>query len=342
VRVPGIAWEHTTRRVLTLQDVTAIKINDLAALRAAGIDPSMVAAEFVKVMFDQLFLDGFFHADAHPGNLFVTPLPSGSASGADAAGRSGSWALTFVDFGMMGEVPEALRGRLRELLIAVGTRDARRMVAAMRDVGLVLPSADTRELERTMSALFERFGGIAITALQQIDPRELRRFAEEFGETIRSLPFQLPENFLLIVRTVSLTSGLSSTLEPRFNMWDAAEPYAQGLLRDERGGLVGSVAREALSVAEIVARLPRRLDELATRVEDGELAVETPRLDQRIIRLERTMGRVVSAMLFMGLLIGGVLARPTDAALGTVLMAASVLFLLHAAFAGVVGRRTRR
>ncbi len=92
VRVPGIAWERSTRRVLTLQDVSAIKINDLDALRAAGIDPSAVAIEFANVMFDQLFVDGFFHGDAHPGNIFVTPVPrttSPSDGEAGAAGEAG-------------------------------------------------------------------------------------------------------------------------------------------------------------------------------------------------------------------------------------------------------------
>ena len=101
VDAPEIAWERSTRRVLTLQDVTAIKINDIEALRAAGIDPAEVAKRFAAVMFDQLFLHGFFHADPHPGNIFVTP---------DAAGPG--WTLTFIDFGMMGEVPERLRESL--------------------------------------------------------------------------------------------------------------------------------------------------------------------------------------------------------------------------------------
>ena len=342
VRVPGIAWEHTTRRVLTLEDVSAIKINDLPALRAAGIEPTAVATAFVNVMFDQLFVDGFFHGDVHPGNLFVTPLPPSGSRGADAAGERQDWALTFVDFGMMGEIPDGLRERLREFLFAVAARDAHRFIAGMRDLGMLLPTADTRELERAMSALFERFGGLAITALQQIDPRELRRFANDFGQAVRELPFQLPENFLLIVRTISLTSGLSSTLDPDFNLWEAAEPYAEGLLRDERGGLLGSVAREALSIAEVVARLPRRIDDLATRIEDGEVAVEVPGLERSVRGLERAAGRMVSAMLFAGLLVGGVLARPTDRVLGTVLLSVSMLFLLHAALGGMVGRRRRR
>ncbi len=335
VRVPGVAWERATRRVLTLQDVSAIKINDLDALRAAGIDPSAVAVDFANVMFDQLFVDGFFHGDAHPGNIFVTPVPPGAEGGRD-------WVLTFVDFGMMGEIPDTLRTRLQGFLIAVAARDGRRLVASMRDLGVLLPSADTRELERTMSALFSRFGGVAFTDLQAVDPRELRDFANEFGETIRVLPFQLPENFLLVIRAVSLISGLCSTLDPEFNIWNAVEPYAGELLRDERGGIVGAFAREAVSTVGIAARLPGRLDGLITRFEDGDIELQTPRLEQRIRQLERTASRIVSALLFAGLLFSGVFLRTTDAVLGTVLMAASAIPLLHAVFAGMVGGRRGR
>lgn len=329
VRVPGVAWERSSRRVLTLEDVGAIKVNDLAALRAAGIDPSTVASEFAAVMFDQLFVHGFFHGDAHPGNLFVTPV-------------DGGFALTFIDFGMMGEIPDSLRTGLQQFLIAVAARDGRRLVATMRDLGVLLPSADTRELERIMSALFARFGGIAFTELQNLDERELRGFADEFGETIRSLPFQLPENFLLVIRTVSLTSGLASTLDTDFNIWNAVEPYAAQLLLDERGGLLRSLAREAVSLLGSTARLPKRLDELVTRVEDGEVSVESPRLDRTLRRLERTADRLVSAVLFTGLLVSGVLARPSDEVLGWVLMGTSALPLAHAVLGGLFAGRSGR
>ena len=241
----------------------------------------------------------------------------------------------------MGQIPDTLRERLQGFLIAVAARDGRRLVASMRELGVLLPTADTRGLERTMSALFDRFGGMAFTALQEVDPRELRAFALEFGETIRSLPFQLPENFLLIIRTVSLISGLSSTLDPEFNIWNAVEPYAERLLRDEGGGVVATLARDAVSSIGLAARLPRRLDELATRLENGEIAVETPRLDQAVGLLERSVGRLVSALLFAGLLAAGVLVRSTDVVLSTVLMSLSVLPLLHVVLSGFGGRRRR-
>ncbi|BDV31402.1 ABC1 kinase family protein [Microbacterium terricola] len=333
VDAPEIAWERTTRRVLTLQDVTAIKINDVDGLRAAGIDPSEVATEFASVMFDQLFTGGFFHADPHPGNIFVTPTDPPVPDGERA------WRLTFIDFGMMGEVPDGLRRGLRQLIIAVAARDGKRLVDSIRDVGVLLPSADTAELERAMTALFARFGGMGFAELQQVDPREFRDFATEFGDLVRTMPFQLPENFLLIVRAISLTSGMCSGLDPDFNIWDAVEPYAAGLLRDERGNVVQAFAKEALDVAGIAVRLPRRMDDALTRLENGRVAVENPRLERRVSLLERTARRVISAVLFAGLFIGGAVLRPDEPVLGTILMVTSLAPLLHALFAGAAGRR---
>ena len=338
VSVPELVWERTTRRVLTLQDVTAIKINDVEGLRAAGIDPSEVATEFAAVMFDQLFVNGYFHADPHPGNIFVTPLDSADATtAADATGRA--WKFTFIDFGMMGEVPDALRRGLRNLLIAAASRNGKGMVDGIREVGVLLPSADTAELERALTALFARFGGMGFAELQDVDPREFRAFANEFGDVVRTLPVQLPENFLLIVRAMSLTSGMCSSLDPAFNIWNAVEPYSAQLIRAEGGNLVQDVAKRTVSAAGIIAALPGRLDALITRVEEGNLTVQTPRIERRLGSLERTGRRIISAVLFTALLIGGILLRADDVAFGTLLMAVSVLPLLHATLAGAVARR---
>lgn len=330
VGTPAVVWERTTRRVLTLEDVTAIKITDADALRAAGIDPAEVAPAFASLMFDQLFDHGFFHADPHPGNIFVTPV------GEATDGRG--WRLTFIDFGMMGEVPATLRAGLRKVLIAVASRDGRGLVGAMGDVGVLLPSADTAELERAMTQLFARFGGMGFGELRQVDPREFHDFAVQFGDVMRSLPFQLPENFLLIVRAISLTSGVCSALDPDFNVWDSVEPYAAQLLRDEGGNAVQDLAKEALQIAGVAWRLPKRVDALLDRVDQGSLAVSVPRLELRVARLERTGRRLVAAVVFAGVLIAGTLVRPEDAVLGNALMIASVLPLMAALLPGRHGR----
>jgi predicted unusual protein kinase regulating ubiquinone biosynthesis (AarF/ABC1/UbiB family) len=326
VGVPDVVWERSTRKVLVLEDVSAIKITDVDGLRAAGIDPVEVAPVFAAVMFDQLFTNGFFHADPHPGNIFVTPVA--------AAEGERPWRLTFIDFGMMGEVPTGTRNGLRSLLIAAASRDGSGMVNAMRDLGVLLPTADTRELERAVSATFARFGGMGFAELREVDPREYRDFAGQFGDLIRALPFQLPEDFLLVLRAVTLTSGVSSALDPVFNLWDSVEPYAAQLVRDERGNAVQDVARRALAAADVTVRLPGRLDHLVTRLEDGTLEVGSPRIERQLGRIERTARRVLAAVLFAGLLIAGAVLRTGDDGLGTVLMAASAVPLLYALLAG--------
>ena len=332
VSVPELVWERSTRRVLTLQDVTAIKINDVDALRAAGIDPSEVATQFAAVMFDQLFANGYFHADPHPGNIFVTPLDR-----ADPSGRL--WKFTFIDFGMMGEVPDTLRNGLRRLLVAAASRDGKGMVDGIRNVGVLLPSADTAELERAMTQLFARFGGMGFAELQEVDPREFRAFAIEFGDVVRTLPFQLPENFLLIIRAMSLTSGMCSALDPSFNIWDAVEPYSAQLIRSESGNLVQDVAKRVGASASVVARLPQRLNNLASWIEEGRITVQTPLIDRRLSRIEGSVRQVISAVLFAALLIGGILLRSQDVVFGTALIIASALPLLHALLAGSGRRR---
>ena len=326
VGVPDVVWERSTRKVLVLEDVSAITIPDVDGLRAAGIDPVEVAPVFAAVMFDQLFTNGFFHADPHPGNIFVTPVA--------AAEGERPWRLTFIDFGMMGEVPTGTRNGLRKLLIAAASRDGSGMVNAMRDLGVLLPTADTRELERAVSATFARFGGMGFAELREVDPREYREFAGQFGDLIRALPFQLPEDFLLVLRAVTLTSGVSSALDPVFNLWDSVEPYAAQLVRDERGNAVQDVARRALAAADVTVRLPGRLDHLVTRLEDGTLEVGSPRIERQLGRIERTARRVLAAVLFAGLLIAGAVLRTGDDGLGTVLMAASAVPLLYALLAG--------
>ncbi|MBP1136370.1 putative unusual protein kinase regulating ubiquinone biosynthesis (AarF/ABC1/UbiB family) [Arthrobacter sp. PvP023] len=326
VGVPEVAWEWSTRRVLVLENVAAIKITDSEELLAAGIDPAQVAPVFASVMFDQLFSSGFFHADPHPGNIFVTPASTASA------GRP--WKLTFIDFGMMGEVPPSTRSGLRKLLIAAASRDGKGLVAAIRDLGVLVPSADTAELERAMTHLFARFGGMGFAELREVDPREFLDFAVEFGDLVRSLPFQLPENYLLIIRAMSLTSGVCSSLDAKFNLWDAVEPYAAQLLRDERGNIVQDVAKQALDAAGVTLGLPKRLDGLLTRIEDGSLTVANPRLERQMARLDRTAQRAASALVFGALLIAGSVVRADDALLGNLLMVMSVLPLLHGLWAG--------
>ena len=329
VGTPDIIWERSARRVLTLSDVSAIKISDVDALIAAGLNPNAVAAELARVTFEQFFVTGFFHADPHPGNIFVKPMPA--ESGID-------FTLTFIDFGMMGQVDEDLRNNLQRFLFAVASRDARGWVAACERLGVLLPSADTVILERAISELFDRFGGVGVGELVQTDPRELREFAIRFSEILRTLPFQLPNDFLFLIRALSLISGVASTLNREFNIWDAIDPFARSLLNGSGSGVAKNLGKEFLSFASTVGRLPGRIDDLVSRIDAGQVIIRNPELETRLRVLDSSVRRGTSALLFTGLLIGGLMINGQNETLSYWLLGISALPLIHALGFGRISR----
>jgi len=328
VHVPIVVWNLSTRRVLTLEDVASIKLGDYDAITAAGINRSQVAEVLVDTYMQQIFEDGFFHADPHPGNLFVTPL-----EGTDAEGNR-DWKLTFIDFGMVGRVPENLRAGLREALVAIGTQDGVRLVQSFKTLDVLLPSADLKLIEMASLQLFDRFGGMSMSDLREIDHAEMMQFGLQFRELMLDLPFQLPENLLLLGRSVAILSGMCSGLDPQFNLWTAIAPYASKLVTDEGNSTFQTILAEATKIFQIAVGLPGRTDRVLTLMERGELNVQTPLLNMQVRRLERSVSRVTGALVFAALLVAGAILSNTDPGLGRLLMGTSVLPLLWVLFSG--------
>lgn len=317
VRVPQVAWERSTTRVLTLEDVSAIHLGDYDAIRAAGIDCGEVARRLVGTYLQQIFEDGVFHADPHPGNLFVQPLP-----------EPGEFRLTFVDFGMVGRVPDNLRQGLRETLIAVGTQDAARLIKAFRSVDVLLPGADTQLLELAAAQVFDRFGGMSMDSLRNISQDEMMSFALQFRELMVNMPFQLPENLLLLGRCVAMLSGQCTGLDPDFNLWQELTPYANNLVREESGDAWTTIRTEGTKIARQLAGLPARADRVLTTIERGELGVKIPVLEMRVRRMERTMGRMTTAIMFAGLIVAGALLYSAEPTLAKIFMIVSIFPLV--------------
>ncbi|KUG54337.1 ABC transporter [Serinicoccus chungangensis] len=331
VGVPVVVWELSSRRVLTLEDVSAIKLADTAAISAAGIDGGEVAQVLAQTFLQQIFTDAFFHADPHPGNLFVTPR-RGTAPGAP---DTPDWTLTFIDFGMVGHIPDELRAGLRELLVAVGLRDATRFVGGLTRLDLLLPGADLSLVESAAEQVFERFGGLRIDELQQIPPEDLVRFGLQFRELLRELPFQVPENLLLLGRSMGILSGICTALDPEFDAWGTITPYARQLLEEERQGLPRTVVEEALALGRLALVLPGRADRVLTQAERGELAVRTPALTAQVARVERSVSRLTMVLVFTALLLAGAVLHSSDEVLGRLLMAASLVPLAWSFVSGI-------
>ncbi len=331
VRIPYIVWSHTTQRVLTMEDVYAIKVTDYDAITAAGVDRVEVSQRLIDVYYQQIFEDGFFHADPHPGNLFVAPTsaPSdrrklGRQSGLGnpsvfcpwsktppSAGQD--WQLTFVDFGMAERVPASLRAGLREMVIAIGTKDAHRLVQAYQQLNMLLPGTDLRTLEVAHEQILERFWGLSMTELREIDLDEMRDFAQENRELFYEMPFQLPQNLIFLFRTLGILSGLCTGLDPDLNLWESFVPYAERVMAEEVSANWRIWLEEVGESGKAVLVLPKHLDSVLVKadhlleeVEAGRLLeMFFPSLEPLLERLEFVMHRLVTALVVTAMFLGG-------------------------------------
>ncbi len=328
VHVPRVVWSLTTRRVLTLEDVSAIRLGDYEAITVAGIDRSQVASVLLDTYVQQVLEDGFFHADPHPGNLFVTPSETMDEDG------NREWRLTFIDFGMMGQVTDNLRTGLREALIAIGTRDAARLVKSYKTLDVLLPSADLRLIETASMEVFDRFWGMSMSDLRSVDRAEMVSVAWQLRDLLLDLPFQVPETLLLLGRTVAILSGMCTGLDPDFNLWTTVAPYATKLVADEGGANWKLWLEQATRIFQVLVGLPVRADRVLTILERGELNVQTPLLNRRVRLLEQSVNRTTGAVVFAALLVAGAILYPADPAYARTLMGASALPLVWVMFFG--------
>ena len=301
VLVPKVIWTHTTKRVLTLQDVRGIKITDYDAITAAGINKSEVASRLLNTYLKQFFEDGFFHADPHPGNLFVKPLVPGEPTSKDK-----DWLLTFIDFGMVGRMRPEIRDGLRELLIGIGLQDAVRVVQSYQILGILLPGADISLLERAESAMFKRFWGKGMDELTHINMEEVHDFAYEFRDILYNMPFQLPQDLIFLGRAVGILSGMCIGLDPQINIFEHLGPFTQKIIAEETQHDWSYWVKEAGGVARKVLTLPIRADALITKLERGELNVRDPQLADSVKKLEKTVSKAVGGIIFAAFLVASI------------------------------------
>jgi len=328
VQVPRVVRSLSTRRVLTLEDLSAIKITDYAAITDAGIDRAQVAERLVAAYLKQIFEDGFVHADPHPGNLFVTPVP-----GQD--GEPVTWRLTFVDFGMMARIPDTVRSNLRELLIAVGTRDATRVVKAYQMLDMLLPGADLAAIERAEAHIFDKYWGLSMSELRNIDPQEVREFAHQYRDLLLDMPFQVPQNLIYVVRTVAILSGMCTGLDPDVNLWQQLGPYARRLVQDEASSGIGHWLDEIGDALLALLALPAQTSRVLARAEGSGLPVRDEQVGRALRSLSRSVDRLSGTVIAAGLLIAGsLLVAAGDTRAGAGLFVLSGLALVRVLIGG--------
>ncbi len=320
VRIPAVYEKFTTRRVLTLEDVYFIKISDHASIEAAGVDLSDVAERLFQTYLRQIFIEGFFHADPHPGNLFVEPL------------EAGSWRLVFVDFGMVGRLSPRAKEGLRDLAVAIGTRNLDRTIQSFQTLDVLLPEADLERVKQAEAAVFERFWGRNMRELREMHPREMRQFSRQFRDLLYEMPFQVPADLIFLGRCIGILSGMCTSLNPEFNVFEGLTPLARQLMAEEGGDWLEALLQWMEREGRALASLPSRLDSMLAKIERGEMTViakAAPELDHSLERLSRAINRLVAALVFVAfLLVGSLLYINAEPVLGAIALALALLAAL--------------
>lgn len=346
--IPKVYWERSARRTLTLENVGFIKMSDLPGIERAGIRRAEVARNLYRIYMQQIFVHHFVHADPHPGNLFVRPLPlegerpfgPGDPVPSPPPGVERPFQIVFVDFGMVAVIPERLRGALREYAIGLGTRDAARLVHSYVAAGVLLPGADLKRLEEVHEALFERFWGVSIGNLRNVAFSEASYFFREYRDLLYEIPFQVQVDLLFASRAVGLLAGIATYLDPDFDPWAETLPFAQRLATEELKTDWRELLREGLTQLRTLLLLPQRVDAFLSRAERGTLVVQSslsPEARKVIQRLERSIQKTAWMIIAAALLIAGVMleADKPMAPYGEWLLVASGFAFLY----GTLGKR---
>jgi len=261
--IPRVYDEYVSRRVLVLEWIDGIKINDYTALDAAGINRLEVAKGTVCAYFYQFFKAGFFHADPHPGNIFVKKGSTGDRP-----------IITFVDFGMVGSLTNNMKRFMKDAFLAFIARDARSLVNALSQLGFIEEGANLASIERAMSLMIERYHGMTLGEVSELDISEM---LEDVAYLLYAHPFHIPAQFAFTGRAVGTLVGVSTGLAPEFNFVEVATPYARKFLSLDIEGAEQTLKQlfsQLLDTGKVLLTLPRSLEQVITRLETGEIEVK--------------------------------------------------------------------
>jgi ubiquinone biosynthesis protein len=291
IRVPKVKWIYTTKRVLTMEYIEGIKVSDVKALEEAGIDGKRVAERLAICICNQIFRDGFFHADPHPGNIQV--MPDGT--------------IVFLDLGMVGRLNEFQKAIISKFLIGVVFRDSHLVVKSLVDMKAVTSQSRVRDFKKDIDDLIGKYLTMPMNEI---------KIEEVFREVFR-IAFlnrvKIPREFTLLAKTLGTLQGLLEKLAPDLNALVIAEPIAKKLFYQSffDRKIYGKMRKSLLNYRELLSEFPAALQNIVDKIADEDFAVqfEMKDMDRLQRQLERLFNRVSFSIILLAvsIIIAGVL-----------------------------------
>ena len=294
LKVPEMFWDYCSASVLVMERMDGVPVSQVDVLRAAGVDLARLSRDGVEIFFTQVFRDGFFHADMHPGNIAVSVAP----------GDLGRYIA--LDFGIMGTLTDTDRDYLARNFLAFFRRDYRRVAQTHLESGWVPPGTRVDELESAIRAVCEP---IFDRPLKDISFGQvlLRLFAASRRFNVRIQP-----QLVLLQKTLLNVEGLGRQLDPELDLWQTAKPFLEQWMRRQVGleGLVTRLRDESLNWSQILPRLPRLVQEALQRHDRSDEIVhelrqlrQTQQAHARVVQFLAAATLAMIALLFWLLLV---------------------------------------
>jgi predicted unusual protein kinase regulating ubiquinone biosynthesis (AarF/ABC1/UbiB family) len=274
VKVPLVYWDYTTRKVLTLEYLPGVKVDDRETLAEQGINLDQVIQTGICSYLKQLLIDGFFQSDPHPGNMAVDP----------------QGALIFYDFGTMTEVKSMARDQMVKTFMAVLKKDTDEVLQTLIYMGLIEPISDLRAVRRIIQFLLDEFRD------KPIDVRAFERISEEVYLMFQQQPFRLPSQMTFIIKSLTTLDGIARSLDPKYNLLAASQPFVMSItLSGTKRSVVVTIAQQTISLIQQTImnfnKPDRIMRELQEKIEQGELEFRVRSLEN-----ERTLKKIYIAL----------------------------------------------
>lgn len=292
VYIPKVYWSLTTGRVLVMERLSGISIDDVDGLDAAGYDRSEIAQRAANYVVKEVLQDGFFHADPHPGNFLVMP----------------GTILGIMDFGLVGHLDPALRSTLIQLYAAAVQTDVESLVYHLIKMGVADRQLDQTKLRRDLDRLLRHYQGLPLGEIRAGQVLE-QVFKIAFTHHLR-----LPSDLWLLGKTLAMMEGVGLKLDPDFDMFAVSEPIVRRLAleRLRPREWAGSLFKTVSHWGELLSSAPFSIEHLLIRAEQGELQliVKHVGLEKPLVQLDRIASRLSVSILVAALVIGLALFIP--------------------------------
>lgn len=290
--VPLVYWEYTTSRLLIMERIFGIKINDIEAIDAAGYDRYTIALHSARLIIKEVLDDGFFHADPHPGNILILP----------------DEVIGLVDFGTVGYLETSYRASLIRLYVAAVQMDVDGFVEQLIRMGVADVNVDRSRLQRDTRRLLIKYNGMPLSEVR------VKELLEDLRPIIYAYNLRLPTDLWLLAKTLVMMEGAGKRLAPDFDIFEVSRPYVKKFMRQmwlptEWGP---DLMRSASSWADLLTDLPGHSRRILSQVERGQLGlnIQLTNLEQVFGRLDHIANRLILSLLLAALIVGLALLIP--------------------------------